>query len=190
MIILNSLIVTKNVKGGFWAFSTSLQLQNIKKMKGEPFGDKKISKKSLIAPKQIERGDPLVSSGFVGYVKKVKNEEVFWRQKMFRKKSLCAKKNRKGDSFSPVRFCRLPLKSKKERGNLWTRFALAPDLALGVGGVRIVSEKWTDQCEDCRLKKTKVTAIVGHFSLKDKAPTKNRHWEQVLQNTEIFTGVD
>ena len=25
-------------------------------------------------PKKIERGDPLVSSGFVGYVKKVKNE--------------------------------------------------------------------------------------------------------------------
>ena len=26
-------------------------------------------------PKKIERGDPLVSSGFVGYVKKVKNEK-------------------------------------------------------------------------------------------------------------------
>ena len=25
-------------------------------------------------PKKIERGDPLVSSGFVGYVEKVKNE--------------------------------------------------------------------------------------------------------------------
>ena len=25
-------------------------------------------------PKKIERGDPLISSGFVGYVKKVKNE--------------------------------------------------------------------------------------------------------------------
>ena len=92
MIILNSLIVTKNVKGGFWAFSTSFQLQNIKKMKGEPFGDKNILKNCLIAPKQIERGDLLVSSGFAGYVKKVKNEEVLWRQKMFRKKSLCAEK--------------------------------------------------------------------------------------------------
>ena len=27
-------------------------------------------------PKKIERGDPLVSSGFVGYVKKVKNERA------------------------------------------------------------------------------------------------------------------
>ena len=44
-------------------------------------------------------------------------------------------------------------KVKKERGNLWTKFALAPDLALGVGGFRIVSKKWTDQCEDCSLKK-------------------------------------
>ena len=40
------------------------------------------------------------------------------------------------------------------------------DLALD--GFRIVSKKWTDQCEDCSLKKKKVTAIVGHFSLKGK----------------------
>ena len=31
-------------------------------------------KKFRTVPKKIERGDPLVSSGFVGYVKKVKNE--------------------------------------------------------------------------------------------------------------------
>ena len=31
---------------------------------------------------------------------------------------------------------------------------------------RIVSKKRTDQCEDCSLKKKKVIAIVGHFSLK------------------------
>ena len=41
-----------------------------------------------------------------------------------------------------------------------------PDLALG--GFRIVSKKWTDQCEGCNLKKQKVTAIVGHFSLNGK----------------------
>ena len=40
-------------RGTFWALLTYILLQNIKK---------------------IERGDPLVSSGFVGYVKKVKNE--------------------------------------------------------------------------------------------------------------------
>ena len=28
-------------RGTLWAFSTSLQLQNIKKLKGGPFGDKK-----------------------------------------------------------------------------------------------------------------------------------------------------
>ena len=33
---------------------------------------KKTSKMSDSAEKKIERGDPLVSSGFVGYVKKVK----------------------------------------------------------------------------------------------------------------------
>ena len=37
--------------------------------------------------------------------------------------------------------------TKNERGTLWTKFALA------VGGFRIVSKKWTDQCEDCSLKK-------------------------------------
>ena len=33
------------------------------------------------------------------------------------------------------------------KGGLWTKFALA------LGGSRIVSKKWTDQCEDCSLKK-------------------------------------
>ena len=70
-------------------------------------------------PKKNQKGDPLVSSGFVGYLEKV----------------------------------------KKERGNLWTEFALA------LGSLRIVSKKWTDQCEDCSLRK-KVTGIVGRFSLK------------------------
>ena len=51
---------------------------------------------------------------------------------------------------------------KNERGTLWTKFALV------LGGFRIVSKKWTDQCEDSSLKKKKVTAIVGHFSLKGK----------------------
>ena len=54
---------------------TCIPLQNIKKLEGGPFGDiKKFSKKSHSTEKKIERGDPLVSSGFVGYVKKVKNE--------------------------------------------------------------------------------------------------------------------
>ena len=36
-------------------------------------------------------------------------------------------------------------------GTPCTKFALARHGALG--GFRIVSEKWTDQCEDCSLKK-------------------------------------
>ena len=66
--------------------------------------------------------------------------------------------------------------------------------ALGGLGLRCSArdcKKWTDQCEDCSLKKKKghcysrafflkrktrrlktVTAIVGHFSLNEKAPTK------------------
>ena len=54
-------------KGGtLWALLTYILLQSIKKLER---GDiKKISKKSHNAEK-IERGDPLLSSGFVGYVK-------------------------------------------------------------------------------------------------------------------------
>ena len=73
-----------------------------------------------------------------------------------------------------------------KRGTLCTKSPLA---GLGLrcsGAFRIVSEKWTDQCEDCSLKKRshcysrafllekikrrlkKVTAIVGHFSLERK----------------------
>ena len=46
MTILNSLIVPKNLKGGtLWDFQTSIMFQNIKKLKGGPFGTiKKFSK--------------------------------------------------------------------------------------------------------------------------------------------------
>ena len=101
MIILNSLIVTKNVEGGLWAFSTSLQLQNIKKkLKGDPLKTKKI-RKNLIVPKKIERGDPLVSSGFVGYVKKLKMKGggSFGDKNFSKKKSHSAEKNQKGGLF-------------------------------------------------------------------------------------------
>ena len=52
----------KNVKGGtLWALLTYILLQNIKKLER---GTKKFEK-SRTVPKKIERGDPLVSSGFV-----------------------------------------------------------------------------------------------------------------------------
>ena len=96
---------------------------------------------------------------------------ILWRQKKFRKKvAQCRKKIEKGDSLVPSSFVGYLEKVKNERGTLCTKFALAGLGALG--GFRIVSKKWTDQCEDCSLKKKTVTAIVGHFSLKGKAPTK------------------
>ena len=45
-----------------------------KTRKGDSFETLKNFRKSRTVAKKIERGDPLVSSGFVGYVKKVKNE--------------------------------------------------------------------------------------------------------------------
>ena len=51
-------------------------MQNIKKLEGGTLlRPSKIFEKSFAqCRKKIERGDPLASSGFVGYVKKVKNE--------------------------------------------------------------------------------------------------------------------
>ena len=42
--------------------------------KGDSFEKLKIFGKKFAQCRKIERGDPLESSGFVGYVKKVKNE--------------------------------------------------------------------------------------------------------------------
>ena len=71
-----SRIVPKNVKRGtLLDLLTNIPLQNIKKLKGGPFGDiKKFSKKSRTVPKKIQRGDPLGTSGFVCFLEKVKNE--------------------------------------------------------------------------------------------------------------------
>ena len=82
-------------------------------------------------PKKIKRGDPLASAGFVGYVKKVKNErgDPLETKKFSKKKSHNAEKKRK----------------KIERGDL--------------GGFRIVYKKWTDQCEDCSMKKKKQSLL-------------------------------
>ena len=55
---------------------TTIQLFNSSKIRrGDSFEKLKIfEKKFAQCRKKIERGDPLESSGFVGYVKKVKNE--------------------------------------------------------------------------------------------------------------------
>ena len=67
--------MSKNVKKGtLWDLLTYVLLQNIKKLEGGSFGDiEKISKKKSNSPKKINRG-PLVSFGFVCYVKKGKHE--------------------------------------------------------------------------------------------------------------------
>ena len=54
---------------------TYIPLQNTKKLEGGPFGDiEKFSKKVAQCRKKTQRGDPIVSSGFVGFLEKEKNE--------------------------------------------------------------------------------------------------------------------
>ena len=55
-------------------FLTYIQLQNMKKTRrGDPFETlKTFSKKSRTVPKKIQMGDPLGTSGFVGFLEKVK----------------------------------------------------------------------------------------------------------------------
>ena len=57
----------KNLKGAISDFLTFILLQDIKKLKGGPFGDDRKFSKSQ-SQKQIKWEDPLVSSGFVGHV--------------------------------------------------------------------------------------------------------------------------
>ena len=67
----------ENVKGCIlWDLLTYIVLQNIKKLETRDSFEtiKNFRKKSHIAEK-IKRGDLLVPSGFVGYVKNVKNEK-------------------------------------------------------------------------------------------------------------------
>ena len=87
----------------------------------------------------MQKADPSGTSGFVGFLEKVKNER---------------------GSFG----LSLP----------WRDSALS--------GFRIVSKKWTDQCEDCSLKNP---AIVGHFSLKGKAPTKNTVGKHSVERNQV-----
>ena len=61
-------------RGTLWAFLNKYSVAKYHKTrKGDSFDTlKNFRKKSHNAEKKIERGDPLVSSGIVGYVKKVK----------------------------------------------------------------------------------------------------------------------
>ena len=64
-------------RGTPWALLTYILLQNIKKLERGTLlrhDIKKFSKKSRTMPNKNQKGDPLVSSDFVGYVKIEKNE--------------------------------------------------------------------------------------------------------------------
>ena len=64
----------KNVEGGtLWDLLTYIQLQNMKKnRRGDPFETlKNFSKKSRTVPKK-SKGHPLGTSGFVGFLEKLK----------------------------------------------------------------------------------------------------------------------
>ena len=95
-------------------------------------------------PKKIERGDPLESSGFVGYVKKVKNE----RGTLCSESALVELGLSELISFYKKWYIRdelCGLRKKKEK-----------KLATVIVGLFSLKENAPTK---------KVTAIVGHFSL-------------------------
>ena len=105
------LIVPKNVKEEtLLIYKHAFCCKTTKNSKGGPFEDIEIFRKKVAQCRKIKRGDPLVSAGFVGYVKKVKKMKggTLWRQKKFRKKVASCRKKLKGGLSSPVRLCRLP----------------------------------------------------------------------------------
>ena len=60
----------KTRKGGtFGLFETSVCCKISKNLKGDRLATKENSKKSRTVPKKVQRGDPVVPSGFVSYVK-------------------------------------------------------------------------------------------------------------------------
>ena len=87
-----------------------------KKLKRGPFGTLKIFEKKSHSAKKIKRGDTLVSAGFVGYVKNVKNErgDPLETKKVYGKTvAQCRKKIERGDSLVPSGFVSYLEKVKK-----------------------------------------------------------------------------
>ena len=56
-------------RGPFGLYETSVCCKLSKHFKEGPFGDKKIFEKKSQSVEKIQRGDPVVPSGFVSYVK-------------------------------------------------------------------------------------------------------------------------
>ena len=100
------------------------------RIEGGAFGDKKVAQ----CRQKLEMGDPLLSSGSVGYVKKVKSQRgTFWRQKIDGRPFGAIKKVRKikFENFETVSQCR-----KLERGTLWAfwNFGLLQNIKKLEGG--------------------------------------------------------
>ena len=105
--------------------------------------------------KKCERGDP---SGFITVHSVVKYQKTRTgdplETKKIRKSRTVPKKIRRArDPLGTSGFVCFLEKVKNERGTLWGKFASLPGPDLAIVGFRIVSKKWTDQCEDCSLKK-------------------------------------
>ena len=98
-------------------------MQNNKKLEGGTLlRPEEIFRKELQRRKNPKR-DSLDSSGFVGYVKKVKIErrDPLETEKIS-KVAQCRKKIERGDSLVPSGFVGYLEKVKNERGTLWTKF--------------------------------------------------------------------
>ena len=134
--------------------------------------EKKLRKRRIV-PKN-EKGDPL---GFINILsvakyQKIQRGDSFETLKFFEKKiRTVPKKIEKGDPLESSGFVGYVKKVKNERGTLCSKFAL---VELGLSELISFCKKWYIRDELCGLTKKKLaTVIVGLFSLKEKAPTKN-----------------
>ena len=112
--------VPKNVKEGtLFDFQTCILLQNKKLKGGTLWGHLKIFEKKSHSAEKNQKGDPLASAGFEGYVKKVKNErgDPLETKKLSKKSRTVPKKIRKGESLVPSGFVGYLEKVKNERGD-------------------------------------------------------------------------
>ena len=100
--------------------------------------------KKLYSAEKCKRGD---SFGFINIHSVAKFQKTRRGKNFLQKSRTVPKKIQKGDPLGTSGFVVFLEKVQNERGALCTKF----DLALG--GFRNVSKEWTDQCEDCSLKK-------------------------------------
>ena len=146
-------------KGDPLGFINILSVAKYQKIRrGDSFETLKIFEKNFAqCRKKIERGDPLVSSGFVGYVKKVKNERGTFRTKfplawlgMSSLISFCKK------CYIRDELCGLTKKKEKK-------------LATVIVGLFSLKER--------ALTKKTTYCNSRAFFLREKAPTKKTRWK-------------